>query len=188
MKIAINLASDPFRKDRPLIVGSAAVSILLAGLLLMLVYLAISERGRAAEARNSIAKLDQQLKTISQEQGKLEAVLRQPRNAEVLERSLFLNELLLRKGVSWTRIFEDMEKVTPPNVRLITIRPQINAHNQLMLDMVVGAQSSEPVNTFVSQLETSTVFGLPDVHNSQPPTQTDPLFKYRISVNYAQKL
>jgi len=189
MKIGINLATEPFRRDRPLILGSVVVGALLLGLLCMLVYIAASERSMAAEARSSIARLDSQLQVLTQEQTKLEAVLREPKNAEVLERSLFLNSLLLRKGVSWTRIFQDLEKVTPSNVRVVTVRPQINnATNELMLDMVVGAQSSDPVNTFVAELEKSAVFSLPTVHNSQPPSQTDPLYKYRISVNYAQKL
>ena len=41
----------------------------------------------------------------------MENVLRQPQNAEVLDRSVFLNDLLMRKGVSWTRIFSDLENV-----------------------------------------------------------------------------
>lgn len=188
MKIGINLASEPFRRDRTLIAGSAIVSLLLTGLLVVLIFLSISERSQAGDARASIASVEVPIQKISQEQVKLDALLRQPRNAEVLERSLFLNDLLLRKGVSWTRIFEDLEKVTPANVRLISVRPQINANNALMLDMVVGSQTSEPFITFVTKLESSKVFSLPTVHNSQPPSQTEPLFRYRISVNYAQKL
>ena len=47
------------------------------------------------------------------EQARQDAILRQPENAEVLERSLFLNALLYRKGISWTRIFADLEKSFP---------------------------------------------------------------------------
>ena len=46
MRVAINLASEPFRRDRPLIAGSVAVGLLLVGLLVMLSYLAMSERAR----------------------------------------------------------------------------------------------------------------------------------------------
>lgn len=188
MKVTINLASEPFRRDRPLIAGSIAVGVLLLGALFMFIYLAASERIRAGEARGSIAKLERQIQGMSREQARLESVLRQPQNAEVLERSVFLNSLLLRKGISWTKIFEDLEKVTPHDVRLITVRPQLNASNELLLDMVVGSQATEPVNTFIMHLESSPVFGITTVHNSQPPSQTEPLFRYRISVNYAQTL
>jgi type IV pilus assembly protein PilN len=188
MRVPINLASEPFRRDRPMIAASVAVGALLVGLLVMLVFLAKSERDRARESRQSIARTEAQLKTIGQQRARLEAVLRQQENAEVLDRSVFLNDLLARKGVSWTKIFNDLEQVTPANVRLITVRPQINANNSLLLDMVVGSQSAESILNFVMKLEASNVFGKTTVHTTLPPSQTDPLFRSRVSVNYAQKL
>jgi hypothetical protein len=188
MRVPINLAAEPFRRDRPMIAASIAVGTLLVGLLFMLVFLALSERERASESRQAIARTETQLRTIAQERGRLEAVLQQQQNAEVLDRSVFLNDLLARKGVSWTRIFSDLEQVTPANVRLITVRPQINANNSLLLDMVVGSQSAESILNFVMQLEASNVFGKTTVHTTLPPSQTDPLFRSRVSVSYAQKL
>ena len=41
----------------------------------------------------------------------------------MLERSVFLNALLYRKGISWTRIFADLEKVVPHNVRIMSDPP-----------------------------------------------------------------
>ena len=64
---------------------------------------------------------------------RLESVLRQPENAEVLERNLFLNSLLYAKGISWTRLFDDLEKVMPHNVRLVSIRPQATGQNEILL-------------------------------------------------------
>jgi type IV pilus assembly protein PilN len=90
--------------------------------------------------------------------------------------------------VSWTKIFSDLEEVTPYNVRLIQVRPQISPTNQVSLDMVVAAQSVEPIREFLMKLEGSPVFGANTIQNSLPPSQTEPLFRYRLSVNYAQKL
>lgn len=154
----------------------------------MLVYLAAAERERSAESRQMMQRLDTQLKAISAEEAKLQSILRQPENAEVLDRSVFLNGLLTRKGVSWTRIFSDLEEVAPHNVRLVQVRPQISPSNQVSLDMVVAAQSVEPILTFFMKLESSPVFGATTIQNSLPPSQTEPLFRYRVSVNYAQKL
>jgi len=164
------------------------VGVMLAGLLGMLIYLAMGERGRAAEAREAIAKTETQLKLIQRERSRDEAILRQQQNADVLDRSVFLNELLSRKGVSWTRIFFDLEQVTPPNVRVITVRPQIRPSNELILDMVVGSQSAESILNFVMQLEASSVFGKTTVQTTLPPSQTEPLYRSRVTVNYAQKL
>ncbi len=186
--IGINLASEPFRRTRPLVAGATAAGVLLLGLLAVLVSGAVAARGRAAETRQAIAELERQLQAISREQASREAVLRQPENAEVLNRSLFLNALLYRKGISWTKIFNDLEGVLPHNVRLISVRPQVNAQNEILLEMVVGSQTSQPVIDFLMRLEASPLFGATSVHNWLPPTQNEPLIRYRLSVNYAQKL
>ena len=33
-----------------------------------------------------------------------------------------MNELIERKSISWTRIFADLEKVMPYNLRLVSVR------------------------------------------------------------------
>jgi len=188
MKIPINLASQPFRRDRPVLVASCLLGVVLLGLLGVLVSIALMERGQLADTRDEINRLQKQIRSISNEQARLDAVLRRPENAEVLERSVFLNSLLYRKGISWTRIFSDLEKTIPYNVRVISIRPMVNAQNQITLDMTVGAETPEPVIDLLKSLESSPVFGSAYLHSSMPPSQTDPLYRYRVSVNYAQKL
>jgi Tfp pilus assembly protein PilN len=188
MKIRLNVATQPFRRDRPVIVASAILSVALLALLAGLIYLGLNERGQLAEARHSVQQLQQKLRAVAAQQAKLDAVLRRPDNAEVLERSLWLNALLYRKGISWTRIFEDLQKVVPFNVRIISIRPTLNAQNQVVLDMQVGAESPESVIAFLKKLEESPLFGQVFDHSYASPSQSDPLWKYRVSVNYAQKL
>jgi Tfp pilus assembly protein PilN len=188
MRIPLNLASEPFRRDRPMIVASTAVAVLMVFVLAMLIYLSIAERGELAATRAAIDRMERQVATLSAEQAKLEAVLRQPENAEVLERSLFLNQLLHRKGISWTRIFSDLEKVTPHNVRLVSIRPEVTPQNEVLLTMQVATQSREPVIDMLKRLETAAQFGNVNLHNCLPPGQNEPLFRCRVSVSYAQKL
>ncbi|MCC6363875.1 MAG: hypothetical protein IT165_10145 [Bryobacterales bacterium] len=188
MNIRINLSSEPFRRDRPWVVATTLLGIILMVSLVALSYLAIMHRDEDKEARAEVEKAQRQLNLLIQEQNRLESTLRRPENGEVIERSVFLNQLLRRKGISWTRIFSDLEKVTPYNVRLIQVRPQVNQHNEVYLEMVVGAQSSEPVIEMLMRLETSTEFGAVHLANSLPPSQSEPLFRYRINVNYAQKL
>lgn len=186
MRIPVNLSSEPFRRDRPLVAASVVAGVMLAGLLAALVSLAILERDRAAETRQNIARLQNTLLALGREQALLEDTLRRPENAEILERVRFINMLLRRKGISWTKIFSDLEGVMPHNVRLISIRPQVNARNDVVLDMVVGAQSQAPVIEMLKSLESSPLFGSTAVHNWLPPSQTEPLFRYRVSVDYGQ--
>ena len=188
MRIPVNLSSQPFQQNRAILAASTAVAVLLTMVLALMIYLAIDDRNQMRETREALAKTEQQLSTVGAEQAKLEAAVRKPENAEVFERSILLNTLLSRKGISWTRIFSDLEDVLPHNVRLISVRPQVSARNEIMLDMVIGAQSPEPVIDTLKRLENSKLFSSASLSSSLPPSQTDPLFRYRVSVNYAQKL
>ncbi|MBI3683681.1 MAG: hypothetical protein HY235_25175 [Acidobacteria bacterium] len=188
MRIQINLASEPFRRDRPWIVASTLLGMILAGMLGLLVYLAATSRDEAFEARQQVEKARAQVQALAAEQTRLESALRRPENAEVIERSVFLNQLLLRKSISWTRIFGELEQVLPHNVRIISVRPQVTPQNEIYLEMVVGSLAPEPIIEMLMRLESSEQFGATLVNNWLPPSQTEPLYRYRVSVNYAQKL
>lgn len=189
VRIPINLASDPFRRDRPVLFASAVLGLALLILLMVQVGAIARARGQAGTTRAMLDRLNGQLAKVKAEQAKLDATLSRPENAEVLERSQFLNSLIERKAISWTKIFADLEKVVPYNVRLVSVKlPQVNSENQVQLDMMVGAESFGPVLELLKRLETSPQFGPTSVVNSLPPSQTDKLWKYRVSVSYAQKL
>src|SRR5579884_2135719 len=104
MKIPINLASQPFRRDRAMLAASIAVSVLLVATLGVLISLAMADRAQLADVRHDIGRLNRLIQRVSTEQAQQDAILRKPENAEVLEHSMFFNDLLLRKGISWTRI------------------------------------------------------------------------------------
>lgn len=188
MKIPINLASEPFRRDRAMVMASAAVSLLLAATLGMLVYLAMLDRAQLGDLRKDIARLNQQIKVVSAEQSKYNAVLLKPENAVVLERSQFINNLLLYKGVSWSQLFTDLEKVVPYNVKVVALHPAITPEGKVLLDMTAASASPEAMIDCMKALENSPLFGEVSQRQTNPPTQSEPLFKYRFTVNYAQKL
>ena len=114
--------------------------------------------------------------------------MRKPENALALDNSVFINSLLYRKGISWTRLFQDLEEVLPYNVRIVQIRPTLNASNQVFLDMTIASESQPAVIDFLKRLETSNKFGAVMDHNALPPSQSEPSYRYRVSVTYAQKL
>jgi hypothetical protein len=189
MRIPVNLASEPFRKDRPMIAASLALSGVLLLLLGAQLFLIFNERGRAAENRESVGKLNAQLVAMRDEQARLDATLREPMNAEVLQRSLLLNSLIQRKGISWAQLMSDIESVLPNRVRVIQVRlPQITARNQVTLDLEVGAESATNAIEFVRRLESSELFGPVSISRNDPPTQNEPVFRLRLTVSYGQKL
>jgi hypothetical protein len=189
IQVPINLATEPFRRDRPVLVASAALGLLLAISLGFEARTIVSERQQGAEIHVIINRLNTQLRGITAEQAKLNALLRRPENAEVMERSLFLNTLIDRKAISWTKLFADLEKVVPYNVRLVSVRlPEVDTENRVLLDMVVGAKERPEIVELVRHLEASPQFGETTVQSTTPPSQTDPFYRYHVVVSYAQKL
>ena len=85
------------------------------------------------------ARMSPQLRTqiaaATKQQAEFEAVIRKPENAQVLELSVFLNTLLSRKGISWTRILADLEKTMPANVKVLNIQPYVTGRNQMTLEL-----------------------------------------------------
>jgi type IV pilus assembly protein PilN len=188
MRLPINLAREPFRRDRPILVASAATAVLLLITLAVLVSLIVTDRNQTQQMRADLNKVMSQLGRIRSEQASIDRTLHQPENEIVLDRSIMINSLIRRKAISWTRIFSDLGEVLPWNVRIIAIRPQLNARDQLSLDMTVASDTPEPVIGFMAKLEESDLFGAVTPSGITPPTQNDPFYRYRLTVIYAQKL
>jgi type IV pilus assembly protein PilN len=154
--------------------------------------LILNARLEATDLRRQIALQENTLRQLQRQQGQFSAVLSKPENADIFSKSVFLNALIARRGLSWTRVFKDMGTVLPVNMRLLGIRlPQVGMDeadgiNRVQLDMFVGATQPDAVIKLLKNLEKSSMFGSASVVNQSPPTQNDPLYKYRVTVAYAQ--
>jgi type IV pilus assembly protein PilN len=188
MRIPVNLAREPFRHDRANLIGSAFVAVLLTGTLVLLISLAVTQRQQSRDTEVALSRVNRQLTSIRNEQAKLDASMRLPGNEEVLDRSILLNTLIKRKAISWTKIFSDLDAVCPPDVRILAIRPTVNAQGGLLLDMQVAGDSQPPIIGFMAKLEGSDAFGSVTPTGFTPPSQTNPFWRYQLTVNYAQKL
>jgi type IV pilus assembly protein PilN len=191
--LSINLASAPFRAERARNAAVGAASLLAVISLAILVLLIWSESKRARVLHGQIGALEARLLSVQREQARAQGVLARPENADVFSQSVFLNELIARRAVSWSRVFDDLQTVIPYNVRLVSVRlPQaapseFSSTNHLQLDMFVGTDRQDAVVDLLKRLGQSPLFGSAVLLNQQPPTQNEPLYRYRISVPYVQK-
>jgi type IV pilus assembly protein PilN len=188
MKIPINLASQPFRRDRPMIAASIAVGVALVALLGMLVVFIVQDQDQLTVIHREIGRLNRQIHDVSQEQARLEGIMRQPQNASVLEWSVLINTLIYQKAISWSRLFSDLEKTLPYDVKVVNIHPQVDSLNHVTLDMTLGSDKTASLFQAIKALEDSSSFGTVTPGSSAPPTQAEPLWRFRCTVSYAQKL
>jgi hypothetical protein len=83
--------------------------------------------------------------------------LNKPDNRDVREKSDFLNQLILRKEVSWTRIFINLEKMMPPHLRVLSVQPSLK-EEQIIISMQLGGDSRERAAELVRRMEKSKTF------------------------------
>jgi type IV pilus assembly protein PilN len=138
MRLDINLATQPYEDARQFWLrwGSAlaAAAVLTLALLIFTIsgwFAARRDHAKIAELRAGIAQRDRT-------RDRAEEFLNRPENRATRDQSQFLNELIERKSLSWTHVLEDLEKVMPTRVHLVSIRPELDDDNQLLLKMVVA--------------------------------------------------
>lgn len=163
MRIPINLASHPLENLRPLrtaILLAAIAAVLLSAVLVR------REWRQRIEFRSLIqqqSSVEAALRNLRAEQGELESWLSTPQAQQIRERSAFLNSIILRKGLSWTQLFMDLEEILPPQARILAISPSLNQREEVDLNLTVSAASMEPLVRFLKNLESSSRFGPPVV-------------------------
>ncbi|MFZ0589224.1 MAG: PilN domain-containing protein [Bryobacteraceae bacterium] len=189
----INLASHPFKRERAEIALLAAICAVLTVSLLIFTGLILEDRAQVSTLRESIRNDQRMLAAIELQQAHSQSIIGRPDNADVFAKSVFYNELIARRAVSWTRVFDDLGRVMPPSVQLISLRlPQVAAEteggrNHIELDMLVGAREPQAIMPLFKKLQESPLFGAAEISSQAPPTQNDPLFRFRLTVPYVQR-
>jgi type IV pilus assembly protein PilN len=158
MRLDINLATRPYEDAREfwgrwgLGVGVLAVATL------VLLAFAVQSWIHAGRDRHEIRQLQQQIAQRDNERSKAQAFLDLSANRSTRDQSQFLNGLIQRKAFSWTRVFEDLERVMPSNLHVVSLRPDINEQNQMQLDMRVACENRLAAVELVHRMESSRHF------------------------------
>lgn len=188
MQIELNLASRPSGGYRAFFVLACLVTVSLLAAAALLIASYLGSGGLPAELLEEEQQLLAEQRRLSELGAQATAKIRDVRAGEILDRTAFLNELLIRKGISWTRTFLDLSQVLPSNVRVLTIQPEVAYGDTIRLDMTVSAKQPSDFIEFLKSLEGSELFGFPGLRGSTPPTENDPNFRYQLAVEYDQQL
>ncbi|MBZ5547553.1 MAG: PilN domain-containing protein [Acidobacteriia bacterium] len=158
MRLDINLATRPYEDAREFW-SRWGLGVGVLGLL-TLILLGLTIRGwvNAGRDRRAIAELQAQIHERDTERASAQAFLEMAANRSTRDQSQFLNGLIQRKSFSWTRVFEDLERVMPARLHVVSLRPELNDQNQVELEMkVVGETRAEAVD-LVHRMEGSKHF------------------------------
>jgi type IV pilus assembly protein PilN len=171
LRIDINLATRPYEDSRRFWTYWGTGLALLALLTLLLGYLAVSGFLQASRERAKMADLQRQLAAYDAEKSNAEAMLSRPENRVVRDRSRFLNDLFLRKAFSWTKVFEDLERVMPAHLHVVSIHPDMSKDNNLEIKLIVAGESREQALDLVRKMEGSKRFKQTQIESERSETE-----------------
>jgi type IV pilus assembly protein PilN len=158
MRFDINLASQPYEDARQFWMrwGSA----LGVGLLFTLVLLTMTIVGwvNARRDHQTMARIRAQIADRDARRMEAERFLGLPENRTTRDESQVLNELIEKKAFSWTLVLENLEKVMPGRVHLVSIHPELDPDNQLAMKMTVAGDSRDRAIELMKRMEDSRRF------------------------------
>ena len=105
-----------------------------------------------------IRKYEQQSASRDKEKADAQTLMNSPQNSSTRDRSQFLNDLFQRKAFSWTKAFEDLERVMPPRLHVTSIHPELSPDNELEIKLIVDGDTREHALDLVSKMEASKHF------------------------------
>jgi type IV pilus assembly protein PilN len=158
MRLEINLATQPYEDARRFWLRWGGAVGVIGILTLVLLYLAVTGWLTARKDRDMIRQTQAQIAARDTEKSAAEALLNRAENASTRDRSQFLNDLFQRKAFSWTQVFEDLERVMPPRLHVVSIHPEMDADNQLEIKLAVAGESHERAIELVRKMEASQRF------------------------------
>ncbi len=194
MKVGFNLASHPYENLRPRYTLVWLAVALAAVLALVLVSRERQQRAETRSLTQQRGRFEQEMEDLARERSELEEWLRRSEVQEIRDHSAFLNSLIARKSLSWTRMFLDLEKILPARVQVTAIQPRVNRARQPELALSVTAEDMAPLVELLKNLESSPQFGSPAVaaqrfstdRNQQTRIALDLSTQYRPAVPEAE--
>lgn len=155
MRLDINLASQPYEDSQQFWLRWGGALGVVAILTLILLFLTVDGWYNARRDRAQIAKLQNEISATDQERSTAESILNEPQNRATRDESRFLNQLIQRKAFSWTRVLEELERVMPARVHVVSIQPDLSDDNQLLLKMIVAGDSRDRGIELARRMEAS---------------------------------
>jgi hypothetical protein len=121
--LELNLASRPFRNNVPIWVTHALIAVALVGFSAWNVRTYFDAGKKLDDVEASIGSSEKQLSDLDRRDREAVAGIR-VFDAKTLDaQAEKANDIIRRRGFSWTQLFNLFEKIVPYEVRMTTIRP-----------------------------------------------------------------
>lgn len=181
----LNLSTRPFPAYRLLNLALVVVLALLAVISIWQTYGFFHYSALTSSIRADEQSARVEAEALGRHVADLESRLDRPEATAKLNEIGFINRLIMRKGLSWTRMFADLEDMVPENVQLLSVKPDIAQDGSIILNMNVRGRSVADMTQLLDALEQSPVFenvklALEEKHDASATSDVD----FSLTANY----
>ena len=185
MRLDINLASQPYEDARQFWMRWGTALGAVAALTLVLLTMTITSWFNARRDHKTMAQERALIAQRDQVRANAERILNLPDNRTTRDESQVLNQLIERKGFSWTLVLENLEKVMPTHLHLVGINPELDEDNQLALKMIVAGDSRDRAIELAQRMAESHRFAQTNItHESHVQSTTGDTEQFELAAVY----
>jgi type IV pilus assembly protein PilN len=167
MRFDINLATQPYEDARQFWMRWGTGLVVATLFTLVLLTLTVVGWFSARRDHHTIAQIRAEIADRDQRRMEAERFLSLPENSTTRDESQVLNELIERKAFSWTMVLENLERVMPTRVHLVSIHPELDSDNELALKMTVAGDSRDRAIELARRMEDSRRFAQTNISSEQ---------------------
>ena len=155
----LNLSTRPFKPYRVANLGLFALLMVLVAVSIFQVYSYQRYSTMAANSRQEEKLKRQEADLLNEQTRELNLKMNRGNASAKLSEVEQLNQLLVRKSFSWTRVLSTLEGLVPEDARLVSLQPLADQEGRIFLNMNVRGRTLADANNFLKALETSKAFG-----------------------------
>jgi Tfp pilus assembly protein PilN len=164
MRLNINLASQKYEDVRQFYRRWSIAIGFTALLTLLLIGLTVLNYSSSSKSNKRIKELQAELASLQKERASAEAVSNLPENHDVNEQKNYWNRQINRRQLSWTQLFNDLQRIMPARAYLSSVHPEITQDNRLKLTLVIKGDTHDNGLELVQKMEKSERFRGPQIN------------------------
>jgi Tfp pilus assembly protein PilN len=158
MRLNINLASQKYEDVRQFYVRWGTAIGVTAVLTLFLIGMAWINYSSSSKSGQRIRELQEKIAALQKERAAAETVSNLPENHEITAQKNYWNRQINRRQLSWTQLFNDLQRIMPARAYVSSVHPEITPDNRLKLTLGIKGDTYDNGLELVKKMEKSERF------------------------------
>lgn len=149
----LNLASRPYRDYRPVWMVASILAIASAIFLINNAHAAYQYFVNTKTTRGEIERLQRETAEETRRARQLQSDMRRFDRKALNTQTRFINSQIMERSFSWSALLDQLERVAPSNVRLLSLNPTVSNEGIIHLRMVCVAKTSNGLVEMIRRLQ-----------------------------------